>query len=68
MATSIEIEEIRLSLKEWCYAKRRDNEVANPQWPLFNCMDQAIISVIADMEARIRQLENVIKESQSTHP
>jgi hypothetical protein len=56
------IEEVRNNIKEWCYAKRNEIEQLDPQNPtselqLTNCMFEAIFWVMADMEIRLRKLE-----------
>jgi hypothetical protein len=53
-----DIKTIHSNLREWCYAKRKENEREHHHVPLFTCMDEAIISVLADMELRLRKLEN----------
>jgi hypothetical protein len=57
-----DIKTIHSALREWCYAKRKEKEQANNHMPLFTCMDEAIISVLADMELRLRKLENKLNE------
>ncbi len=52
-----DLKTIHSNLREWCYAKRTEIERNNHQMPLFNCMDQAIIHVLSDIELRLRKIE-----------
>lgn len=57
-----DIQTIHKNLREWCFAKRTENERAYNHKPLFTCMDEAIISILAAMELRLRKLENKLNE------
>jgi len=53
-----DIKKIHADLRKLCYTKRHENEFKDNHVPLFTCMDEAIISVLADIELRLRKLEN----------
>lgn len=62
MSNEATIDQISNNIKEWCYAKRNesariDPDLKEPQQQLTNCMFDAIFMVMADMEIRLRKLE-----------
>lgn len=62
MANEPTIRQIKDNIREWCFAKRNEIEQLDPQTPtselqLTNCMFEAIFWVMADMEDRLRKLE-----------
>lgn len=61
-----DIKTIHDKLRKWCYAKRNENEREDHHVPLFTCMDEAIISVLAEMEMRLRKLEHIVNKQNST--